>query len=112
MGVATEATETAMKLTYDPQADAASVEVSGPILPGGDHYKEPLDQDRFVRFDPDDEIIEYEFLNVKRYGVRLDDLEHRQELAALFREAGFQERDWSTPWGSGRVIRRRDRATG
>jgi hypothetical protein len=45
MGVETEATEAAMKLTYDPQADAASVEVSGPILPGGGDYKEPLDQD-------------------------------------------------------------------
>ncbi len=65
-----------------------------------------------MRYDADDKVIQYEFLNVKRYGVRLDDLEHREELAVLFRDAGFNERDWSTPWGSGRVTRRRNRATG
>ena len=60
-----------MKLEYDPQADAASVLMGGIIVPGGDHYKEPLDADRFVRYDSDDEILEYEFLNVRRYGVKL-----------------------------------------
>jgi uncharacterized protein YuzE len=112
VAVEAEATATKMKLRYDAQVDAASVEVRGPISPGSVDATEPLDEDRLVHYDSNDEIIEYEFLNVKRYGVRLDDLEHREELAALFREAGFQERDWSTPWGSGWVIRRRDRATG
>lgn len=101
-----------MRLRYDPQVDAASVEVRGPIAPGGSAGGEPLDQDRIVHYNVDDEIIEYEFLNVKRHGVKLDDLEHREELSKLFREAGFAERDWGTPWGSARVIRRRDRATG
>ena len=70
-----------------------------------------LDADRLVHYDADDEIVEYEFLNAKRYGVRLDDLEHREELARLFAEAGFVERDWGHPIPT-RVIRRRDRATG
>jgi uncharacterized protein YuzE len=96
-----------MKLKYDPQVDAASVEVRSPIEPGSGDGTEPLDEDRFVHYDANNEIIEYEFLNVRRFGVRLDDLEHREELAAVFREAGFQERNWSTPWGSGRVIKRR-----
>ncbi len=86
-----------MRLDYSGQADAASVEVRGPIPRGGVAFTEELDQDRNVRYDADDRIIEYEFLNVRRYGVRLDDLEHRDELRALFREAGFGERDWSAP---------------
>ena len=67
-------------------------------------FTEELDQDRNVRYDADDRVIEYEFLNVCRYGVKLDDLEHRDELRALFREAGFAERDWGTPVGAGRRI--------
>lgn len=91
-----------MESNYDPQVDAASVLVLGPIKPGTVDLTEPLDQDRFLHYDADDGLLEYEFLNVHRYGVKLDDLEHRAELAKLFRAAGFQERDWSTPWGSGR----------
>jgi|tagenome__1003787_1003787.scaffolds.fasta_scaffold20174134_2 hypothetical protein len=101
-----------LNLEYDPQVDAASVLVDGPIEPGGDHYKDRLDADRFVRYRESDEaVLAYEFLNVRRFGVRLDDLEHREELAALFREAGFQERDWGHPIPTN-VIRRRDRAAG
>jgi hypothetical protein len=101
-----------MELRYDPKADAASVLVGGPIEPGGDHHKDRLDADRFVRYrDDDDAIIQYEFLNVKRYGVRLDDLEHRADLAILFREAGFQERDWGHAIPT-MVSRRRDTAAG
>ena len=37
------------------------------------------------------------FLNARRYSVRLDDLEHRDELARVFREAGFSERNWGSP---------------
>lgn len=102
-----------MELRYDPQVDAASVLVGGPIVPGGDHHKEQIDADRYVRHsDIDNSILEYEFLNVRRFGVRLDDLEHREELAALFREAGFRERDWSHPIPTKVTHRRRDRATG
>jgi len=101
-----------MELKYDPQVDAASVQVRGPIEPGGDHYKDRLDEDRWVRLsEVDGAILEYELLNVKRFGVRLDDLEHRDELAELFREAGFQERDWSHPISTN-VVHRRDRAAG
>ena len=100
-----------MKLRYDPQVDAAAVEVRGPIAPASVDATDRLDADRLVHYDADDEIIEYEFLNVRRYGVRLDDLEHREELASLFAEAGFLERDWGHPIPT-RVIRRRDRATG
>ena len=93
-----------MKLEYDPVVDAAFVEVRGPILPGGIDANERLDQDRNVKYDTNDQIIGYEFLNVKRYGVRLDDLAHRDELARLFAEAGFVERDWGTPCDAGRRL--------
>ena len=98
-----------MKLTYDEQADAAYVEVSGPIAPGGVDYTEEMDQDRNIDRDAEDAVLGYEFLNAKRHGVRLDDLEHRQELSALFRDAGFQERDWSSQRSSPHD---RERATG
>jgi hypothetical protein len=100
-----------MKLEYDATVDAASVLVRGPIIPGGDHHKERLDADRFVR-DADGDILEYEFLNVKRYGVRLDDLQHRDELRALFRAAGFSERDWGHAIPTKVIHRRRTRAAG
>jgi len=101
-----------MKLEYDAQVDAAYVYVLGPIPPGGVDAHERLDQDRMVDYDAEDRIIGYEFLNVRRFGVRLDDLEHRDELARLFREAGFNERDWGAPLSDLRVKYRRDRATG
>jgi hypothetical protein len=102
-----------MELRYDPKADAASVLVRGPIEPGGEHHKDRLDEDRFVRYgDSENEILQYEFLNVRRYGVRLNDLVHRVELATLFREAGFQERDWGHPIPAKVIRRRRDTAAG
>ena len=88
----------------DETVDAASVEVNGPIPRGGVAFTDELDQGRNVRYDADDWIIEYEFPNVRRYGVKLDDLEHRDELRALFQAAGFAERDWGTPVGAGRRI--------
>lgn len=98
-----------MELRYDPKADAASVLIGGPIEPGGDHHKDRLDEDRFIRYrDSDNVILQYEFLNVRRYGVRLDDLANREELATLFREAGFQERDWGHPVPNTVRRRRRD----
>jgi hypothetical protein len=101
-----------MQLKYDPRVDAASVLVAGPIVPSGDHYKDRLDADRFVRYrESDGAVLEYEFLNVRRLGVRLDDLEHRVELAELFREAGFQERGWGHPIPR-KVVHRRNRAAG
>ena len=101
-----------MQLKYDPQVDAASILVDGPIVPGGDHHKEQLDADRFVRYsDVDGSILQYEFLNVRRFGVRLDDLEHREELARLFKEAGFHERDWGHPTPT-KVVHWRNRAAG
>jgi len=100
-----------MRLTYDPQVDAASVDVGGPHGPGTRDALDRLDADRLVHYDADDQIIEYEFLNVRRYGVRLDDLEHREALARLFAESGFVERDWGHPIPT-RVTHRRDRATG
>ena len=101
-----------MDLKYDPTVDAASVVVRGPIEPGGDHHKERLDLDRFIRYrDSDEAVIEYEFLNVKRFGVRLDDLPDRDELARLFKDAGFSERDWSHPIPTP-TVRRRERAVG
>jgi len=86
-----------MQLDYDERGDAAFVYLDGPLTPGRVDGTEQLDQDRFIRFDAEDRILAYEFLGVRRYGVRLDDLEHRDELRRLFREAGFAERDWGSP---------------
>lgn len=86
-----------MKLYYDPRADAASVEVDESSDSSEIAFIDELDQDRNVRCDADGHAVEYEFLNVRRWGVRLDDLEHRDELARLFRDAGFSERTWGSP---------------
>ena len=98
-----------MKLGYDPRADAAAVLVSGPDVPGRRDALDRLDVDQLIHYDADDCIIEYQFLNVRRYRVRLDDLEHGAELTALFAEAGFHKRDWGHPIPT-RVVRRRDPA--
>lgn len=98
-----------MKLTYDAQVDAAYVYVAGPIPPGGVDYTEQLDQDRNIDRDANDAILGYEFLNARRFGVRLDDLEHKDELAQVFQDAGIKERDWSTPRP---VLRARGKAAG
>jgi hypothetical protein len=42
----------------------------------------------------------------------MDDLADREELAALFRDAGFRDRDWSEPIRVTSVRRRRDTAAG
>ena len=72
------------------------MDVAGSIAPGSVDYTEELDEDRDVKCDADERIIRYEFLNVGRHGVRLDGLEHREELARLFRAAGFRERGLTT----------------
>ena len=100
-----------MKLNHDQHVDAAYVEVCSPISDGGVDGTERLDADRNVDYDADERIVGYEFLNARRFGVRLDDLEHRAELAALFKEAGFQERDWGHPIPT-KVAHRRNRAVG
>ncbi len=82
-----------MELRYDPTVDAAFVYVAGQIVPGTIDFTDELDQDRNVKNDADDRVLAYEFLSVRRLGVKLDDLEHRDELRALFRDAGFRERD-------------------
>jgi uncharacterized protein YuzE len=81
-----------MRLTYDERVDAAYVTVGRAERDGTIDYTERLDQDRNVDYDADDRIVGYEFLNVRRFGVRLDDLPNRMELAELFRAAGFSER--------------------
>lgn len=86
-----------MQLDYDERGDAAFVYLNGPLVPGSVDGTEQLDQDRLIRFGMGDRVLAYEFLRVRRYGVRLDDLEHRDDLRHVFREAGFSERDWSTP---------------
>ncbi len=90
------------RVEYDEVADAASVEVDGPTPPGRIDGTERLDRDRLIKFDAEDRILVYEFHHVRRLGVKLDDLEHRDELRALFREAGVAERDWGTPLDAGR----------
>jgi hypothetical protein len=100
--------ETTIKIQFDDRADAASVEVLVPC--GPDEYdSDRLDADGFVRYGADSHPVEYEFLNVRHYGVRLDDLEHRADLAIHFADAGFHERDWGHPIPT-RMVRRRDPA--
>ena len=103
-----------MHLEYDGTVDAASVEVDGPTPPGRVDGTERLDRDRLIKFDADDRILVYEFHHVRRLGVKLDDLEHRDELRAIFREAGIPERTWGTPIEAGRrrVIRKERPASG
>ncbi len=103
-----------MRLIYDPKGDSVAVLVSGEIGPDDTADVRELDCDRIVRYDANDHAIEYQFFNVERHGVRLDDIDdtaHRSELVRVFREAGFRERDWSQPIEAS-VIRRRDRAAG
>lgn len=100
-----------MELIYDQQGDSAAVLVHGEIGPDDTADVRELDSDRIVRYNARDRAIEYQFFNVRRYGVKLDDLEHRDELARLFKEAGFQERSWSAPIRV-KAIRRRREATG
>lgn len=92
-----------MKLRYDPVADAVSVDVRGPILPGETDAHERLDEDRSVRYGADGHPVGYQFLNARRYGVRLNDLQHRDELRALLREFDFVERDWGSPVSTRRI---------
>ena len=97
-----EATEKAMMdLIYDERADAAFVDVGGPIPPGSVDSTEELDQDRNVKYDAADRIVRYEFLNVRRFGVRVNNLPHREELARLFGAAGFRVLPASGVEGSG-----------
>ena len=82
-----------MRLVYDERVDAAFVEVAGPIVPGSVDFTDELDQDRNVKYDAEEHVLAYEFLNVQRRGVRLSDLPHHEEMARVFREAGFRERE-------------------
>lgn len=86
-----------MELRYDQRADAAAVLTNGEIGPEDTADVEELDADRIVRFDAHGQVIEYQFFNVRRYGVRVNDLPHREALETLFQRAGIAERDWSEP---------------
>lgn len=99
------------ELKYDEKVDVARISMRPQIGPEDVEDSERLDQDRFVRYDGEGHTLTYEFLNARKFGVRLDDLEHREELAALFTAAGFKQRDWSDPIPT-RVTHRRDRAAG
>ena len=104
-----------MKLKYHEQSDSAIVLTDGEIGPDDTADVRELDTDRIVRYDADECAIEYQFFNVRRHGVRLDDLdssEDRAALSQLFREAGFQKRTWGTPIRYTVVRRRRDTAAG
>ena len=104
-----------MKLTYYERGDSASVLTGGEIGPGDTWDVRELDTDRIVRLDAAGRVIEYQFFNVRRHGVRLDDLESHEDRASLqtlFREAGIAERGWSMPMEYVVVRRKRTTATG
>ena len=86
--------------------------MQGEIGPDDTADVQQLDSDRIVRYDAAGRPIEYQFFNARRLGVRIDDLEHREDLARVFKEAGFLERDWSHPVTAVEVRRRRGMATG
>ena len=99
-----------MQMTYDEKTDVVRVRVRPTIAPEDVEDSARLDADRFVRYDADGHPLTYEFLNARRFGIRVDDLEDGAALAALFREAGFVERDWGHPVPTN-VVRRRNRGT-
>ena len=102
-----------MVLRYYEEGDSAAVLVNGEIGPNDTADVRQLDSDRIARYDATGQVIEYQFFNVRRHGVRIDDLMHREQLAVLFHDASIPERDWSIPIEIVRVHRRRrDVATG
>ena len=96
---------TIMHMTYDEKTDVARVRVRPTIAPEDVADSERLDTDRLVRYDADGPALTYEFLNARRFGIRVDDLEDRAALAALFREAAFVERDGGHPIPTNHVRR-------
>jgi hypothetical protein len=103
-----------MDLTYYQSTDSARVLTRGDFGPDDTEDVRQLDCDRIVRYDAAGAAIEYQFFNVRRYGVRIDDLDadDRAAMEPLFREAGFSERDWGQPIEVVSVRRRRDIAAG
>src|SRR3954447_9892674 len=102
-----------MELIYHQQGDTAAVLVRGEIGPNDTADVRQLDNDRIVRYGTDGRPIEYQFFNARRLGVRIDDLEHAEELARLFLGAGVRQRTWSDPVEVTEVRRRnRDIAAG
>jgi hypothetical protein len=101
-----------MRLKYDESGDAAAVLTNGEIGPDDTADVRELDADRIVRYDAEGNVIEYQFFNVKRHGVRLDDLEYRAELARVFAEAGIAERTWGRPIRVTAIRHRRTTAAG
>jgi hypothetical protein len=101
-----------MRLIYDERGDSAAVLTGGEIGPDDTADVRELDADRIVRYHATGNVIEYQFFNVKRHGVRLDDLEHRADLTRLFAEAGIAERTWSHPIHVTATRRRRNIAAG
>jgi uncharacterized protein YuzE len=69
-----------MKLQISEQVDAAYVELSDAFV----DRTERLGPDRMIDYAADGTILGYEFLNVRRHGVDLSDLPHRDELARIF----------------------------
>jgi hypothetical protein len=100
-----------MHMAYEEKMDVARVRIRPTIAPEDVADSERLDADRLVRFDADGHPLTYEFLNARRFGVRVDDLENPATLAAMFREAGFVERDRGHLIPTNVVRRRRNRDT-
>jgi hypothetical protein len=92
-----EATAMTMILKYDERGDTAAVLMDGEIGPDDTADVRELDADRIARYNESGRVIEYQFFNARRYGVRLDDLDRRDELTRVFRDVGMPERDWSAP---------------
>jgi hypothetical protein len=102
-----------MELIYHQQGDTAAVLVHGEIGPNDTADVRQLDNERIVRYGEDGRPIEYQFLDAHRLGVRVNDLEHADELAQLFLGAGIRLRTWSDPVEIVKVRRRnRDVAAG
>ncbi len=90
-----------MRLEHDPNADAAYVHVTDADVA----RTVRLDQDRAVDYDAEGAVAGYDFMNVSR-GVRVDDLDRAQDIAALLNLAKIGTKSWSAPL-SARVLRDR-----
>ena len=75
-----------LKLTHDPESDAAYVYVTSHSVA----RTQELDENRAIDLDANGEVRGIELLNVS-YGVKLDGLPFANELATLFKNSGIRE---------------------
>ena len=74
-----------MRLEYDPRGDIAYIQISTDVDPEVDHTERvgnSEEYDRGIDYGQHGEIVGYELMNASR-GLDLDDLPHRDQIAAF-----------------------------